>query len=57
MYVEHRKLANWFTYDMLIFLFSIKFGIQAYYGGQAVTVVLGSIFPQYLHLENTLPER
>ncbi|KAH8892607.1 hypothetical protein GQ53DRAFT_840931 [Thozetella sp. PMI_491] len=39
-----------------IFQTIVYFGIQAYYGGQAVVVVLNAIFPQFLHLTNTLPE-
>jgi NCS1 family nucleobase:cation symporter-1 len=35
----------------------VKFGIQSYYGGQAVVVVLNSIFLQLLRLKNTLLER
>ena len=58
MYVVTQQNArNYSHFEILIFLCSIKFGIQAYYGGQAVVVVLNSIFPQFLHLKNTLPER
>ncbi|OCT44047.1 putative permease C29B12.14c [Cladophialophora carrionii] len=32
------------------------FGIQAYWGGLAVTVILASIFPTFEHMKNTLPE-
>lgn len=35
----------------------IYFGVQSYYGGQAVVVILNSIFPQFLVLPNTIPER
>ncbi|RDW73035.1 putative permease-2 [Coleophoma cylindrospora] len=31
------------------------FGLQAVYGGQAISLMLGAIFPQYKNLENTLP--
>ncbi|KAH8890333.1 NCS1 family nucleobase:cation symporter-1 [Thozetella sp. PMI_491] len=34
----------------------IYFGVQSYYGGQAVVVILNSIFPSFLNLPNTLPE-
>ncbi|RDW57037.1 hypothetical protein BP6252_13909 [Coleophoma cylindrospora] len=30
-------------------------GIQAYYGGQAVTLILGAVIPQFHSLRNTLP--
>lgn len=33
-----------------------SFGIQAYWGGLAVTVILASIFPSFEHMKNTLPE-
>lgn len=33
-----------------------SFGIQAYWGGLAVKVVLSSIFPSFQHMANTLPE-
>jgi len=32
-----------------------SFGIQAYWGGLAVKVVLSSIFPTFQHMTNTLP--
>jgi NCS1 family nucleobase:cation symporter-1 len=32
-----------------------SFGIQAYWGGLAVKVVLSSIFPSFQHMANTLP--
>lgn len=34
-----------------------KTGIQAYFGGQAVTLILGAVIPQFQQLQNTLPER
>ncbi|KAF7190566.1 putative permease C29B12.14c [Pseudocercospora fuligena] len=34
----------------------IFFGVQAYFGGQAVVLWLSAIFPQFLRLKNTLPE-
>ena len=33
-----------------------SFGIQAYWGGLAASVVLSSIFPSFQHMTNTLPE-
>lgn len=33
-----------------------QFGVQSFYGGQAIVVILNAIFPQFLHLKNTLPE-
>jgi NCS1 family nucleobase:cation symporter-1 len=35
----------------------IQFGLQATYGGQAISLMLGAIFPSYKDLENTLPAR
>lgn len=37
------------------FLIVNSFGIQAYWGGLAVKVVLSSIFPSFQHMANTLP--
>lgn len=35
----------------------LQFGLQSYFGGQAVVMILNAIFPQFLYMENTLPER
>jgi NCS1 family nucleobase:cation symporter-1 len=35
----------------------IWFGVQATYGGSAMVVILSAIFPQFLRLKNTIPER
>jgi hypothetical protein len=32
-------------------------GTQMYFGGQAFVIILNSIFPSFLRLKNTLPER
>jgi cytosine/uracil/thiamine/allantoin permease len=37
-------------------LTSFSFGIQAYWGGLAASVVLSSIFPSFHTMANTLPE-
>lgn len=34
----------------------IYFGIQSYYGGQAVVLILNALSPSFLHMRNTLPE-
>ncbi|EXJ82047.1 hypothetical protein A1O1_08116 [Capronia coronata CBS 617.96] len=34
----------------------VFFGLQAVYGGQAIGLMIGSIFPQWKSLHNTLPE-
>ncbi|CAK7232467.1 hypothetical protein SBRCBS47491_008281 [Sporothrix bragantina] len=34
----------------------IYFGIQSYYGGQAVVLILNALAPSFLHMRNTLPE-
>lgn len=34
-----------------------SFGVQAYWGGLAVRVVLGAIIPGYAHMKNTMPAR
>ncbi|RDW73384.1 hypothetical protein BP6252_07291 [Coleophoma cylindrospora] len=40
----------------VVFLGGIVFsGIQAYYGGQAMTLILGAIFPTFHRMPNTLP--
>ena len=35
----------------------IYFGVQSYYGGQAVVVILNSLSPGFLNLRNTIPAR
>lgn len=35
----------------------IQGGITAFYGGQAITIILGAVIPQFHTLENTLPTR
>jgi cytosine/uracil/thiamine/allantoin permease len=37
-------------------LITYSFGIQAYWGGLAASVVLSSIFPSFHSMANTLPE-
>lgn len=34
-----------------------QFGLQSYFGGQATVIILNSIFPSFLRMRNTLPER
>ncbi|KAK4220772.1 NCS1 family nucleobase:cation symporter-1 [Podospora fimiseda] len=48
--------GSYFSITICVFESLIFFGIQAYYGGQAVVVVLNAIFPQFLRLKNTLPK-
>lgn len=48
--------GSYFTIILCVFGGIIYFGVQSYYGGQAVVVILNAIFPQFLHLKNTLPE-
>jgi cytosine/uracil/thiamine/allantoin permease len=33
----------------------VKAGIQAYYGGQAMALMLGAVFPSFNNMKNTLP--
>ena len=35
----------------------IYFGVQSYYGGQAVVVILNSLSPGFSNLRNTIPAR
>lgn len=51
IYVSFPPSCFYFIADFL------QFGLQSYFGGQAIVVILNAIFPQFLHLKNTLPER
>lgn len=33
-----------------------QFGSQAYFGGEAIVIILNSIFPSFLRMKNTIPE-
>ncbi|KAK3635714.1 hypothetical protein LTR56_014590 [Elasticomyces elasticus] len=46
----------WFVIMLKCFVNFIFFGIQAYWGGLAASVVLSSIFPSFHTMANTLPE-
>lgn len=35
----------------------VFFGMQAVYGGQAISLLLGAMIPQYKDMPNTLPTR
>lgn len=50
IYVRHIPAENLASAD------GSQFGVQSFYGGQAIVVILNAIFPQFLHLKNTLPE-
>ncbi|KAK5173986.1 uncharacterized protein LTR77_001065 [Saxophila tyrrhenica] len=45
----------WFVVMLKCFVNFIFFGIQAYWGGLAASVVLSSIFPSFQNMKNTLP--
>jgi nucleobase:cation symporter-1, NCS1 family len=49
--------GSYFAIMLCVFESLIYFGIQSYYGGQAVVVILNAIFPQFLRLRNSLPAR
>lgn len=44
----------WFVIMVKCFVNFIMFGIQAYWGGLAASVVLSSIFPSFQNMANTL---
>ncbi|KAH6677713.1 permease for cytosine/purines, uracil, thiamine, allantoin-domain-containing protein [Halenospora varia] len=48
--------GSYFVVMLKCFVNFIYFGIQAYWGGLAVKVMLSSIFPSFQHMANTLPE-
>ncbi|KAH9886805.1 NCS1 family nucleobase:cation symporter-1 [Xylariomycetidae sp. FL2044] len=48
--------GSYFSIMLCVFESIIFFGIQSYYGGQAVVVVLNAIFPQFMNMANTLPD-
>lgn len=46
----------WFVIMIKCFVNFIFCGVQMYWGGLAVRVMLGAIFPSFLRMANTLPE-
>ncbi|KAF2400573.1 hypothetical protein EJ06DRAFT_397208 [Trichodelitschia bisporula] len=48
--------GSYFVIMLKCFVNFIYFGIQAYWGGLAVKVILSAIFPSFQHMKNTLPE-
>ncbi|KAI5814656.1 permease for cytosine/purines, uracil, thiamine, allantoin-domain-containing protein [Pyronema omphalodes] len=47
--------GSYFVVALKVFANLIFFGVQAFWGGQAVRVCLGALSPQFLYLKNTLP--
>lgn len=48
--------GSYFVIMIKCFVNFIFCGVQVYWGGLAVTVFLGAIFPTFQHMKNTLPE-
>ncbi|KAF2001592.1 hypothetical protein P154DRAFT_489970 [Amniculicola lignicola CBS 123094] len=48
--------GSYFVISLKLFVNFIFCGIQSYWGGLAASVVIGSTFPSFHHMENTLPE-
>ncbi|KAF7556446.1 hypothetical protein G7Z17_g1424 [Cylindrodendrum hubeiense] len=48
--------GSFFVIILKCFVNFTFFGIQSYWGGQAIAVMLSAIFPSFAHMENTLPE-
>lgn len=48
--------GSYFVIILKCFVNFIFCGIQIYWGGLAVRVFLGAIFPSFQHMRNTLPE-
>lgn len=49
--------GSYFVVLLKCFVNFIYFGIQAYWGGLAMKVMLASIFSSFNSMENTLPAR
>ncbi|KAJ9142937.1 Uracil permease [Pleurostoma richardsiae] len=48
--------GSYFVIILKCFVNFIFFGIQSFWGGQAMAVILSAVFPSFAHMENTLPE-
>lgn len=49
--------GSYFCVMLNVFQSFVFYGTQMYFGGQAFVIILNSIFPTFLRMKNTLPER
>lgn len=49
--------GSYFVVMLNVFQSFVFYGTNMYFGGQGFVIVLNSIFPSFLHMKNTLPER